>query len=339
MSDMIADMVSRLFRDHRPAPEAAPVLHPAFWAEIEAAGVPLALLPEDLGGFGLTSLDACEILIAAGEQAVPGPLAETMLGNYLLARAGLEPVTGPLVLAPADAGLARAQPGQLLAGVPYGRDAAALLLLGNGWLELHGGPFANTPGQSLAGEPLDTVTLGHAPAARAGLDLPPLVIRGLRAALTVAQMAGAGQAALDLALRHVRDREQFGRPLAAFQAVQHAIAVIASEVAASRAAAAMAAAAIPAAGTDPDGFLAAAAAAKIRAGEAAGKIAALAHQVHGAIGITREYELHLFTRRLWAWRDAHGSETFWAEHLGSRLCALGPEALWPELTRRIGAAA
>lgn len=329
MSDMISEMLARLFAAHRPAAHSLPTLGAALWDAIADAGVPLALLPEDLGGFGLTPLEAGAILTAAGAQAIPGPLADTMLGNYLLALAGLEPFDGPLALAECPGGAT-------LARVGWGRDAAALVLVGPNWIEVHTGPFDCTPGANLAGEPLDTLTLTAPPTARAPLTLPSGTLTGLRAALSVAQMAGAAEGALALTLRHAQDREQFGRPLSGFQAVQHSIAILACEVAATRAAADMAAALIPMAQADPEGFLLHAAAAKIRAGEAAGRIAALAHQVHGAIGITQEYELHMFTRRLWAWRDAHGSEAFWSARLGARLCALGPAALWPELTRSPG---
>ena len=50
----------------------------------------------------------------------------------------------------------------------------------------------------------------------------------------------------------------------------------------------------------------------MRVGEAAGDGAAIAHQVHGAMGFTYEHSLHHFTRRLWAWREEFGNESFWA---------------------------
>ena len=61
--------------------------------------------------------------------------------------------------------------------------------------------------------------------------------------------------------------------------------------------------------------------AKMRVGEAAGRGAKVAHQVHGAIGFTHEHELHYRTRRLWAWRDECGSETWWAELVGEVVLA------------------
>ena len=85
-------------------------------------------------------------------------------------------------------------------------------------------------------------------------------------------------------------------------------------------------------GIDDDRTLFAVAAAKIRAGEAAGAGAAIAHQVHGAMGFTREYSLHQSTRRLWAWRDDFGAESIWATRLGALAIEGGADTLWPTLT-------
>ena len=74
------------------------------------------------------------------------------------------------------------------------------------------------------------------------------------------------------------------------------------------------------------------AAAKVRVGEAAGAGAAVAHQVHGAMGFTFEHRLHQFTRRLWSWRDEYGQESEWAIRLGRLVAADGADALWPALT-------
>jgi acyl-CoA dehydrogenase len=74
------------------------------------------------------------------------------------------------------------------------------------------------------------------------------------------------------------------------------------------------------------------AAAKIRAGEAAGKVAEIAHQVHGAIGFTHEHSLHRLTRRLWSWRDEFGTESHWSRELGRAVMAAGVDALWPMIT-------
>jgi alkylation response protein AidB-like acyl-CoA dehydrogenase len=90
----------------------------------------------------------------------------------------------------------------------------------------------------------------------------------------------------------------------------------------------------PTRGEGEDAVFLEAAAAKIRVGEAAGEGAAIAHQVLGAIGFTKEHTLHRFTQRLWAWRDDFGNESFWAVKLGNRVAANGADALWPMLAGR-----
>jgi len=69
--------------------------------------------------------------------------------------------------------------------------------------------------------------------------------------------------------------------------------------------------------------------AKIVAGEAADAGAAAAHQVHGAMGMTREHDLQLFTRRLWSWSTEFGSATAWNERLGEHVADCGADELWP----------
>ena len=141
------------------------------------------------------------------------------------------------------------------------------------------------------------------------------------------QIAGALERTLAYALSYANERVQFGRPIGKFQAVQHMLALLAGQAAA---ASAIADAAVEASAQAPGEF--AVAAAKARAGEAAGKGAEIAHQVHGAMGFTREHSLHYVTRRLWAWRDEFGNETYWQKRLGRMVAAKGADALWPLLT-------
>ena len=78
------------------------------------------------------------------------------------------------------------------------------------------------------------------------------------------------------------------------------------------------------------------AAAKATASEAAGEAAAIAHQLHGAIGFTEEHYLHRYTKALWAWREEYGNEGEWNSRLGAQVTARGGAALWPEITRSGG---
>ena len=141
------------------------------------------------------------------------------------------------------------------------------------------------------------------------------------------QMVGAMERCLDHALRYAMERKQFGRAIGKFQAVQMMLAEAAGQYAAATAAADLAAEAYRS-----DGFDIAVAVAKARVGEAAGKVAEVCHQVHGAMGFTQEHPLHFATRRLWSWRDEFGHESFWQERIGRLVCRGGGAALWPMLT-------
>ncbi len=121
---------------------------------------------------------------------------------------------------------------------------------------------------------------------------------------------------LDISVRYSNERVAFEKKISKFQAVQHNLARLAGESAAALAAATSAADAIANSTSFDDGFFLEAASAKIRCSEAAEKGAAIAHQVHGAIGFTVEHILHRYSLRALAWRDDFGSESYWAVELG-----------------------
>jgi acyl-CoA dehydrogenase len=161
------------------------------------------------------------------------------------------------------------------------------------------------------------------------------VTRPLGAFIRVAQSAGALDAALAMSIDHVNTRQQFGKPLAKFQAVQQVLAIFATEAAAVNVAGAAAAAALDRAGGDAEAALFEIAAAKLRTNKAIGVAAPIAHQVHGAIGFTREYDLHKLTGPLNDWRSDHGNDAYWAGVLGGMAAKLGGVGLWAEVTRRL----
>ena len=138
------------------------------------------------------------------------------------------------------------------------------------------------------------------------------------------QMAGALERVRDMTVAYAADRRQFGQPLNRFQAVQQQLAEMAGEVA-------LAVAAAEAAIADPSSPRQVAVA-KVVTGQAAGRVAAIAHQVHGAIGFTHEHQLHRWTLKLWEWRDQFGSESAWSEALGDLLARSGGDRLWEVVT-------
>jgi acyl-CoA dehydrogenase len=151
------------------------------------------------------------------------------------------------------------------------------------------------------------------------------------------QIGGALEHALHLACEYAKQRVQFGRKIAQFQAIQQELARCGGEVAAAVAAALSAAGVVERLAHDSSAegahqTLLAVAAAKIRAADAAREAVAITHQVHGAIGVTDEYALHHVTLRALAWREEFGNEVYWAMRLGRAMQAAGAEAYWPGLS-------
>jgi acyl-CoA dehydrogenase len=319
----------------------------ALWRTLVDAGLTLAWVPEAQGGAGASLAEGFEILTVAGRFAAPVPLAETLLAGWLLARAGLSAPDGPMTVAPArPADRIALDPDGTLSGraraVPFASDAAHLAVLASG----EAGPLVALVerkavrverGENLAGDASDTVTFDRAAPLRvapapAGIDQGALMLMG--AVIRSIETAGALETMLALTLRYAEERVAFERPIAKFQAVQHNLARLAGEVAAAMTAAGSAADAIAGAEQFDDAIFLEAAAAKIRSAEAAQEGAAIAHQVHGAIGFTREHVLHRFTLRVLGWRDDFGNESHWAVELGNRVAARGGDAFWPLLASR-----
>lgn len=184
----------------------------------------------------------------------------------------------------------------------------------------------------MCGEPRDSVGLINHQVSPSDFapypeNEPSLLFWG--ALLRALQMTGAMRRVLELSVQYANEREQFGRPIGKFQAVQQQLSVAAGQVAAASAAAEFAARRI----ISPHALYAVATA-KARVGEAAGVVAAVGHQVHAAMGFTQEHTLHNSTRRLWTWRDEFGNEAHWQEKLGALACEWGRDQLWPEITAR-----
>ncbi|HEX5091741.1 MAG TPA: acyl-CoA dehydrogenase family protein [Burkholderiales bacterium] len=312
----------------------------ALWDAIERAGYAESLVPEESGGPGLAIADALSILVCAGRHAAPVPLAETMLAAKLLAAAGLERPAGPLTIAPVRAGDevnarrdgARWRLDGAARRVPWASAAAAIVVVaqddGRSVVAcVRPADARATGGANVAGEPREDVAFGAVTAEGVEAPIDASQVFALGAVMRSAQMAGALQRVLEESVRYASERVQFGRPIGRFQAVQQSLALLAGHAAAATAAAE---AAMEVVARDPASP--AIAAAKIRAGEAASVGAAIAHQVHGAIGFTQEHVLHHFTRRLWSWRDEFGSEARWSVMLGGAIAAGGADRLWQTLT-------
>ena len=347
---MLLESMSRLFEDHctKQVADAAEtgVFAQGLWNLVAETGLPLAALPEAAGGADAEWSDLFAALRVAARHSAPIPLAETMLAGWAAASCGLETSDGPMTVGPVRMGdkltLERDGNGWRLSGVatrvPYASFATRTVLVVDGpegemvvALEgTGGGDLAK--GRNIANESRDSLTFDNvrlssdqASPVTGGVSRSALYRRGALARATM--ISGALEKAMDLAVTYAQERQQFGRPISKFQAVQQNLAVMAGQAAAAVAAADLAADAV-ATGVR----ILPIAAGKARAGEAAGIAAAIAHQVHGAIGFTFEHNLHFITRRLWSWRDEFGNESAWNRVLGRYMAQAGADRLWAEIT-------
>jgi len=313
---------------------------PAMWESVAGTGLPWVSVPAAAGGSGGTLADAVEILRIAGRHGVPLPLAETgILGGWLLAGAGLQLPSGPLTVAPntpADTvELRDAKVWGHAHRVPWARAVDGIIVLLDGpprpmVVLVDPADVRIEHAVNLAGEPRDTVhfddaiPLALAPAGP-GVDADALRDRGALA--RTATMAGALERLAELTLEYTASRRQFGRAVAEFQAVQAHLVHGAQQ----RELVALAlAAAVDASTRGPARFEIAAA--KLLADRAATEATRHAHQAHGAIGMTREYPLHHFTRRLWSWRAECGTERAWAREVGTMALTAGADRLYELIT-------
>ena len=314
MEQMLADAAERIFRDQcakeilDAAEDGQFPMH--LWHLLCENGFQLMAMPDS----GAELADVFAVLRVAGRYAAPLPLAEALLANRWLGEEGGD---GP-VDALNTVGLVAENGSPHWRDVPWGRAARRIVGVADDGGVFVGAPVAVTQAVNLAGEPRDQVEVRDVRPLPCAEPAPALL-----ALARAAQSAGALQRVLELGIGYAIEREQFGRPIARFQAIQHMLAMVAAEVAAAGRASDAAVAAI-----GSERFAFEVAAAKSRVGEAVGLVAEAVHQVHGAMGFTYEHQLHHFTRRLWAWRDECGSEAYWQALLGRRLCALGADQVW-----------
>ncbi|MGX5654991.1 acyl-CoA dehydrogenase family protein [Geodermatophilus nigrescens] len=350
--DLVVETVREILAGHEPfVLTAERSWDEGLWAALAEAGLTGVGLPEEAGGSGGELADAVAVVrtLAAGAGAVP--VAEQLLvAGPALVAADLdlpspdEPLTvafeGTVSAEPSDDGDG---PGRfVLTGtatdVPWAGVARHVAVLATPPAGIEGAVLAVVDASgltasravNLAGEPRGSLVLDGVGVPGALLD--PARAAQLRARYALAravQISAALQQVLAWTVQYAGERVQFGRPLGKFQAIQMELAQMAGEVTAT---AALVDAAVQALGRGEETLPLAAAAAKVRAGEAVERVAKLAHQVHGAIGFTQEHRLHHLTRRCWSWRDEAGSELTWSRTLGAALVAAGPDDVWPAFT-------
>ncbi|BBZ15582.1 acyl-CoA dehydrogenase family protein [Mycobacterium branderi] len=328
----LVDDIGRRSLDARPGRHDRPRrFDDALWCDLEQTGLArLTSTPDVDAG----PAELAIVLRGLARHAGAVPIAETdLLAAWLATTAELQlPLSGPLTVALCDAEVADGRICGTAHEVPWTRTAAAIVLAANTSDALHVASVAPaeleiSAGHNLAGEPRDRV--GFALPAERFCRLDTAVYDELvrRAAWArCVQIIGALDATAELSVEHTSERVQFGRPLSKFQSVQHALAAMAGEIERARAAVtlAVAAACDHGFGTAQSDY--AVTVAKVVAGRVVDPVTTIAHQLHGAIGVTIEHRLWLATTAAQSWITEYGSTAHHARRLGE--IALSAENPW-----------
>lgn len=271
-------------------------LDAGLWKELGEAGLFALRLPEHVGGVGLGLPEAALLFEEAGRALLPGPLVASHLA------AGHVPgaADGSVIVTAYDA--------ECRTPVEHLASSGRVLTVGATVRALPPGALPARPVRSV--DPLSPLhVVGGTDGADVGADrgedvaADPVRLRREAALLTAAQQLGSAERTLAMAVDHAREREQFGQPIGAFQAVKHLCAqmLVRSETARS----VVYAAAVTEGESDT-------LAAKLLADEAAQKNARDCLQVHGGMGFTWEADVHPHLKRAWLraeqWRTAVTAE-------------------------------
>jgi acyl-CoA dehydrogenase len=330
VAEMMDDVFARFRDDHPPA--VAAERNADLWQSLDQLGLVRLTGSEPHGGSGAGWVEAAELHAAAVRHAVRIPLAEhDLLACCLLEASGLlvdGAVRTVCVLDENDRSAAVPWAAGADRVVVAWRDGADYRLADVATQDL-----AITPGHNLIGEPRDTVSVDREAVASSPVPAALVLQLGLKSAMVRAvQLCAALDRIVELSVRHAAERTQFGRPLSKFQTVQNLVSDIAAEAALARAATEGALAAAVASDWSAANLDLLVAVARSCAGHAASVVVRNAHQVHGAIGTTREHRLHEFTRAALAWRSEFGSVRYWDGLVTNAALQAGAPRLWGLLT-------
>jgi acyl-CoA dehydrogenase len=290
------------------------------WRNLEDTGLTrLTSTPDSGAGPGELAI----VLYGVARHAGAVPLAETdVLAAWLAWEAGIDVPDGPLTVAVADAEPSGGRLAGSAVDVPWTRAGAAVLVAARSGGELRVGRLdldaaSVEDDHNLAGEPRDRITFDVAADELTAVDDAVATELALRGAwCRCVQIVGALDAAAGMTVQHTRERVQFGRPLSKLQAVQHSLAGMAGEIERARAAATLAVAAATDYGFGSTQTDYAVTVAKVAVGRAVGLVTTIAHQLHGAIGVTAEHPLWSATMRAQSWTQDYGTTAHHARRLG-----------------------
>lgn len=285
----------------------------SLFQKIADAGFLELLAEESDGGAGISTHELFPVLFLLGQYAVPLPIAQTIAARWLWKNHASIP-KGLIAFAPhhsiKDEML-------ICANVPMGRVSQYVVIEDQQVLKVFNCAEAiHAEDSGIQGSLLTTFKWNIDAGQSFEMKKTPTDLMSLSASLKAIELAASIKKVFDMTLQYANDRVQFGKSIGKFQAIQHQLSVMAEHVAA-------ASIAVQAAFDLDSGppVRLQSAIAKSRTSESAQLIAATAHAVHGAIGITYEYDLQIYTRRMHHARMAYGSESYWNQWIGEQVLA------------------
>ncbi len=336
---LIKDTLDRLLTDLCP-PEVIEkseegVFASELWQALTETGLTTASIASEAGGAGGDVGDSLLVIREAARYCAPVPLSEHFIAATLLAEQGASIGADATTVASGNfhlkgdnhlTGIAEA--------VAFARWCGQVVLVatseaGLKLCRLSLDDARIEPESNIAGEPRDRVSIDTVIRVDDIFEANETVneqLQLLGAATRSMMMAGALDSILEMSVQYSLERSQFGRPISKFQAIQQQLAVLAGQVSASM----MASHAIWMSFAEQNSMDIAIG--KARIGESVSACTEIAHQVHGAMGFTREHSLNHRTRRLWCWREEYGNERVWQARIGQHFIAGGADNLWNSVT-------
>ena len=267
----------------------------ALWSEVSELGWPGIAISEDHGGQGLGMVELVILSEELGYACAPLPLLTNAAAGLVIERAGSDEQRERWLpgIASGEARGSFGDPDVLVdaegaaSAVVYaeGDEGARVRLVDLAGVALE--PVELIDSTRRYFRPLDDAG-GEEIAGEIGPPTDMLVVA------VAADLVGVAQKAMEMAVAYAKEREQFERPIGAYQAVSHQCAEMLYDVEEARSLTYFAA---WAADADPDALPLAAAMAKARASDAAWEVCKASIQVHGGIGFTWEHDLHFLLKR------------------------------------------
>lgn len=287
---------------------------PGLWQKFSELGILGMLISEEHGGLGMNELDLVLVLEELGRAASPEPFVDTaVVGGPLLEDCADEDTKTRLLsgIISGESTLSTRLGSNLYAA---GANACSLIMAENaGQLDLVQPEHVQCTEQTSVDKSRKIQSISYTESQRVTPSegaMNKAWNRGVLAAS--AQMLGLAGKMIEMAVEYAKVREQFGKPIGTFQAVKHHMvdALLKLEFAKPvvyRAAWSMV--------HDPAQADTHVSMAKIYASEAADIAAKKSLQVHGAIGYSYEYDLHLWMKRAWALRRTWGTDAWHRERV------------------------